>query len=535
LGGLRRLVRELRTLRGAVAFVLGVSIIGFAVSAVLRGKLFTAAMSPDALGDLYRSGLLTFVLVGQIKTLGDKAVNFTPGEVDFLFAGPFDRRELLVYRVLSALGGVLVLSAILTILFVGLGAWWPAVFIGAVLTFLFLNQVAMCLAILRESLEAQAFSWVRRAFAFLVVGLIVVSIAYGLSLQSRQGALDVLGAAYGTWTMQTLLLPFIPFAEVVTARSFDPMTLSWVAVCVLVNLGTFLLLVRLDAGSLELSEALSRRDLLQSRRPDGGAGGRWGIRRGRARPVPIGSLMSLLPRMKGVGILASLQLTHAIRGYRLLAELAFVVLVIAWAVSLSQGGADAGESPDLNRLLYAAIWTTIIISNPLRFDFRGGLHNLEYLKTLPLPAWAICAGQLFTPVLITLLYQTPFLVMAAEALTPAQVVAVIALAIPLNILWYGLENLGFLLAPASQSSRGLGDIQYIGRQLLMLSVKIALLSMAALLAFGMGLLASYVLLDFAFLVYVIVFVLVAEALMLIGLLALAFKRFDPSRTQPHDA
>jgi len=244
--------------------------------------------------------------------------------------------------------------------------------------------------------------------------------------------------------------------------------------------------------------------------------------------------MALLPRMRGVGILVALQLTHAIRGYRLLVELGFVVLVIAWAVSLGQGGADSGESPDLNRFLYAAIWTTIIISNPLRFDFRGGLHNLEYLKTLPLPAWAICAGQLVTPVLITLLYQSPFLVMAAEALTPAQVVAVIALAIPLNIIWYGLENLGFLLAPASQSSRGLGDIQYIGRQLLMLAVKGALLAMAALLAFGLGLLASYVLLDLELVVYVMVLVLVVEAMMLVGLLALVFDRFDPSRTQAHD-
>jgi hypothetical protein len=95
-------------------------------------------------------------------------------------------------------------------------------------------------------------------------------------------------------------------------------------------------------------------------------------------------------------------------------------------------------------------------------------------------------------------------------------------------------NLGFLLAPASQSSRGLGDIQYIGRQLLMLSVKGALLAMAALLAFGLGLLASYVLLDLELVVYVMVLVLVVEAMMLVGLLALVFDRFDPSRTQAHD-
>lgn len=365
--------------------------------------------------------------------------------------------------------------------------------------------------------------------------LIVVSIAYGLSLQSHHGALDVLGAAYGTWTMQVLLLPFIPFAEVVTASSFDSVTLGWVAICVLVNVGAFLLLVRLDEGSLEASAALSRRDLLQARSPGGGRGRRHGLRRGRARPVPTGSLMSLLPRMKGIGLLVSLQLTHAIRGYRLLAELAFVVLVIAWAVNLSQTRGAAGGALDLNTLVYAAIWTTIVISNPLRFDFRSGLHNLEYLKTLPLPAWAICAGQLVTPVVITLLFQSPFLVMAAPSLTPAQVISVIALAIPLNIIWYALENLGFLLAPASQSSRGLGDVQYIGRQLLMLSVKIAVLAIATLLAFGVGLLVAYVLLDLTLQVDVIVIVLAIEAAMLVALLASVFNRFDPSRTIPQDS
>lgn len=36
-------------------------------------------------------------------------------------------------------------------------------------------------------------------------------------------------------------------------------------------------------------------------------------------------------------------------------------------------------------------------------DFGGGLHNMDYLKTLPISAGAICAGQLVTPVLLILL------------------------------------------------------------------------------------------------------------------------------------
>ena len=93
------------------------------------------------------------VSVGQIKTLGDRAVNFAPSEVDFLFAGPFVRRELLVYRVLFALGGILMMSAVLTILLSVFGAWWPAVFVGVALSLLLLHQIEMCLATLRETLE----------------------------------------------------------------------------------------------------------------------------------------------------------------------------------------------------------------------------------------------------------------------------------------------------------------------------------------------------------------------------------------------
>jgi hypothetical protein len=524
LGGARRLLRGLKTLHGAVASLLVFWLIWHAVGSVLAGDLILAEVSAERLGALYGSGLLTFVLIGQIKTLDAKAVYFTPSEVDFLFAGPFSRLELLVYRVISAFGGILVMSGTLMIVLVGFGAWWPAVFVGAVLSFLFLHQLGMCLATLRETLEAQAYSLVRRVVVLSVAGIVLVSIAYGLSLQSRGGTLDVLSAAYGTWTMQLLLLPFVPFAEVVTARSFDQATFGWIAVSLVMNIGAFLLLVRLDAGNPDETALLIRRDLQQAR-------GR-GARRGWVRPVPIRSLLSLLPHMKGVGTLASLQLTHAIRGYRLLVELGVVVFVIALAFHFGQAG---GGSADLKRLAYAMIWTTIIISNPLRFDFRGGAHNLEYLKTLPMPAWAISAGQLFTPVLITLLYQSPFLAMASQSLTPGLLIAAIALTIPINILWYSLENLGFLMAPSSQSSRGLGDIQHIGRQIFMLFTKMAVMSVGALMAVGFAIMLSKVFtLNLSLLLTSIILALTIEAAMLIGLLAWVFKRFDPSRIDPKD-
>jgi hypothetical protein len=369
LGGIRHVLRGVTTLQGAVVSLIAFCAIGSAVGSVLAGNLGVAEISSERLGEIYRSGLLTFVLVGQVKTLDAKAVYFTPSEVDFLFSGPFSRRELLVYRVISVLGGVSILSAVLAVLFLGLGAWWPAVFIGTLLSFLFLHQIAMCLGTLRETLEAHAFSLFRRFAVLGVVGLALISIAYGVSRESPEGMLDVLSAAYGTWTMQALLLPFIPFAEVVTARSFDFAAVGWIAVCLLVNVAAFMLLVRLDAANPDESAVLNRRDLHQARGS--------GVRRVRARPVSGGSLLSLLPHMKGVGTVASLQLTHAIRGYRLLVELAVVVLVIALAFHFSQAGGASDGAVDPTRLVFATLWTTILISNPLRFDFRGGLHTLE--------------------------------------------------------------------------------------------------------------------------------------------------------------
>jgi maltodextrin utilization protein YvdJ len=70
----------------------------------------------------------------------------------------------------------------------------------------------------------------------------------------------------------------------------------------------------------------------------------------------------------------------------------------------------------------------------------------------------------------------------------------------------------------------------------MLSVKLCCVAFAALLAVLLGLaLAHFVTLDMTAFIGVVAATLVVEALLLVGVLALAFKRFDPSRLQPSDA
>jgi hypothetical protein len=273
---------------------------------------------------------------------------------------------------------------------------------------------------------------------------------------------------------------------------------------------------------------LSRRDLLRRAARASAEAGAVGIR--------SDPLLSLLPHMKGVGTVASLQLTHAIRGYRLLVELAFVVLVIALAFHFSQAGGASGGSLDPTRLVYAVIWTTIIISNPLRFDFRGGLHTLEYLKTLPDAGLGHLRRTARHPGDDHLLYQLPFLAMAAQSLTLGLLITVIRPRHPAQRLLVrpGESRIPACLRPANPVA-DFGDIQYIGRQILMLVIKFAVLLVSALIAVGFALLlAKFVIVDRTLLVNMMILMLTIEAVALIGLLAWVFTRFDSSRTDPHD-
>ena len=62
----------------------------------------------------------------------------------------------------SGLSGILLTALVFSLAFIPFGGIWPAVLIGAFLSFLMINLLSMCLAVVRETLEEQAFSAARR-------------------------------------------------------------------------------------------------------------------------------------------------------------------------------------------------------------------------------------------------------------------------------------------------------------------------------------------------------------------------------------
>jgi hypothetical protein len=134
---------------------------------------------------------------------------------------------------------------------------------------------------------------------------------------------------------------------------------------------------------------------------------------------------------------------------------------------------------------FVLIWLTILLAGTFRFDFRADLDHIDTLKTLPLSSVAIAAGQLAVPVglLGTLQVVTLSVLGVAGALEPGAAVAA-CLGAPLaTFLWLATDNFVFLLAP-SRAPAGAIDFQAVGRQAVLMLVKLALFLLAGGAAVG---------------------------------------------------
>ncbi len=180
-------------------------------------------------------------------------------------------------------------------------------------------------------------------------------------------------------------------------------------------------------------------------------------------------------------------------------------------------------------------YVTFLCSTMLTFDFRGDVDHMENLKALPLRPWAIVAGQVLVPVLMLSVFQIIVLIFAAIQIPSRRsfLLAGVFVAPSFNAILFGVENLNFLLFPTRPAAVSPGDFQALGRKFLFMT--------ARLLILGLGVLAALIP---AVLVWVftrkslpaatavVVVMLTAEALAMVPLMVLAYRRYDPSLHAP---
>lgn len=523
----RRLFDSLGSVRGWAFLAAALGVVGLWLS-----LLFLIPRSHDimrvSVQDIYESvGPVMLMATAMAILLGDdRTSRFTPAEIDILFPAPFERRELLTMKLVENIAGAALAAAFLQAAFVNFVKHPIASFLGTTAALLFVQFAQMAFVLLLRSVSERLLFVDRRVVAGGILALVAASVGatwllfttdlWSAWVTFRQGSL-------GTLTF----LPFEPFARLIVVERLFPDGLFWLALAIGMNLLAAGIIYRLDESYIEEALGSSRRfqELLR-RAQRGGVLSVWGAQLRWTLPA--------FPRWLGIGPILRRQATQAARSLpTLLAVLGVVVfMLIGPQMMLSRM-----KTSNVDTLVIGAtagvIQLTLIFTFMLRFDFRGELDQLEFLKSLPLSPFAVAIGELAVPVLLATFVQTAMLVglILGFKETPAMLLIALMMVLPLNLFLFGLENLMFLLFPSRSVAFNPGDLQGVGHQVVLFAVKLLVMTagtvVAALAGISCALTISYV--AGAWVAWAI---LMTFGLATIPAVAWAYDRFDPSLERP---
>ncbi len=527
-GWLRRLGRSVGTVRGALLVAAGALVfLPWVVS-----WLLAPTPTGQYLAEVRRLGplaLAAYCLVQLVLTT-EGAITFSAAEVNFLFPAPLSRRQVLAYKVLGTLGTSLLSTLLLTLFLRQYAVNMAAAAVGLLLAVMFMQLFQMALALLASSVGARAYSRRRKIVLAVLVLLAAVAVAPAVARTVGKGGEAMLAEVEASPVAQAVLAPFAWFVNAFTAERLWPDLVQWAGLGLLLNLALLVLVFTLDAHYLETSAAVSERAYARLERlrrggPTTAALLGWGKAR---LSVPS------LPHWGGVGPLAWRQLTTALR-----APWALAVVVIVMGVflvpSLAEGPRRATAALDTGLTITLFVAVAIFVPPLLPFDFRGDIDRMEVLKTLPVPSWRLVVGQLLTPVAFVSGLQLVFfgVLLALGGRIDALLLAGGAFVLPINSLLFELDNLLFLWFPTRQLSATPGDLQNMGRQIVLWMVKLLALWLVGGLAALAGFIAYLVGGGSAVAAGVVGWVVLAGFVVgLVPLLALAFRHFDVARDTP---
>lgn len=519
---LRRAVRGAGNWRGALLLAFGAGLILlFMLPSVFWGVAMPRT-DPQAVRTMVPLGMLAIAISSLVMGGGERAIAFTPAEVEFLFPGPFTRRQILIYRIVKTLAGTLITALIFSLVFLRHAASWPACFLGAVSALAFIQLLSMAIVLVGQTVSERTYTLGRKVLAGLLLAAIAVALTpvamRGMETGWLAAAQEVRASAVG----RVLLTPMEPFGRVLTAATW-PALGGWLGLALLADASLLGVVMWLDANFLEASAARSQAiyDRVQ-RAQRSGIAANASAKMARYR-VPM------LPYLEGAGPIAWRQFTTALRNSRTL----MLVLVILAVAGLPMIVARQQEMA-AGAVVGVAIWCTFILAPMLRFDFRGELDNMDWLKSLPVGSVALAAGELLAPVLMMTVLQS--LVFLGSGIIAGRLdwvlLAGVALALPLNTILFALENAMFLLFPMRFATSA-GDLQGFGRQMLLLLGKTLVLILVGGICAGVGL-GAYFLFGRSVAAAVVAggLTLIVLAAATLPLVAWCFRRFDPSRDVP---
>src|SRR6187431_170382 len=98
-GKLRRSVRGARSVKGALFLALGAFVLLLWIGPAVLSAQVVQRTDPQRTLVILPLILLAMFVSNLVTSAGERAVAFSPAEVDLLFAAPFTRRQLLIYKI----------------------------------------------------------------------------------------------------------------------------------------------------------------------------------------------------------------------------------------------------------------------------------------------------------------------------------------------------------------------------------------------------------------------------------------------------
>lgn len=482
-GGLRQRVLQLASVRGLLFSLAFGAIIWFLIasnSASDTGLFGTGALDRQAMG----AQILTFMplsmlglsLLTVVMTTGP-TFHFSPNEINFLFTGPFQRRDLIVYKFAAYVAGVTLSSVFVTVLIQPEAGSILPVFIATLLTLVFVQLNSAVISMAGHVLDGSRFAEFRWPTTAVLCALAVATVLYAW-IRPDIGIFDLLSEFRHSWIGTIILLPYIVFAELFVAQSLSDMAL-WALFAVAINAALLRAVIVLDARTTDRSLAENTR--LSSRWERIKQGGSfWATERTEVRSI------RRAPILGGLGPIAMRQTLNALRNSL---KLIFVFAGLAACIAPVSSALGAPVT-QAQTLMIIYIFIAFILPRNMVCDFRGDLSRMEIYKTLPIAPWRICAGQLVVQNLLA--YGITLVIIASACVFEASVTIQVALilaafALPLTFLIYAVENTAHLLFPTKLVAMGRADFEFLGRSIVEFIAKTIFIFAAIAASIAVGL------------------------------------------------
>jgi hypothetical protein len=521
----RRLGRQARGKRGVALALVAVLALLLLVGRVVIANRWMPPADPTGVRTYGPVAILGICLMNVLSSTGERAVTFSPGEVDFLFPGPFTRRQLLAYKLIrtaiTAVPSALLFGALVS----RFGGFYLGRVAAAWLTFQFVQMLAMIVALVKATVGERAFSRGRRWLLLGVLAAVALACAWMIRRHHGASPSDVGEQLRASRAGQVILAPFGVFARALTADRIVPDALRWDAVALAMDLGLVAVVFLLDANYLEAAATASgKRYARLARLRQAGLAGM-------ASPGSAKLRLPMLPWLGGVGPVAWRQLTGVARTSRGLLTMLAIVAIVMGVIVARAGGGDA----TVPSLIGLSVWANLFLTSMLRFDFRGDLDHLDLLRSLPLRPWAVAAAELVAPTVALSAVQALLLTAATVSgrLPAGTVLMALVFVVPFNAVLVGSENLLFLLFPFRPAAAVAGDMGMVGRQTVVFAARLLILAAVAIAVGGVGVLAFLVAGRSIWIAAAAAWVPLAGAVVgVVALMAAAYARFDPSVDTP---